>query len=78
MQVLTVKVVPQAKRESVVQQSATNFTIYVTEPAQKGKANKAMLKALSKHLHVRPSDLILSKGERFNEKTVLLLENKTA
>ncbi len=74
MKVLSIMVVPQAKRERVEAQSPTSFRVYVTQPAQKGKANKAMLKALAKHLHVRPSDLILSKGERFNEKTVLLLE----
>lgn len=74
MQVLTVLVVPRASRERVVQESPTTFRVYVTQPATKGKANKAMLKALAKHLQVRPGDLILSKGERFNEKTVLLTE----
>lgn len=72
MQVLTVKVVPNAKIPRVEQHNATNFTVYVSQPAEKGKANKEMIKQLSQHLHVRPNDLILSKGDRTNLKTVVL------
>ncbi len=74
MQVLTIVVIPRSKHERVVQESPTTFRIHVTQAAAKGKANKAMLHALAQHLQVRPGDLILSKGERFNEKTVLLTE----
>lgn len=75
MQVLNIHVIPGSSRERIVEEDPTTFRVYVTQPAAKGKANKAMLHALAQYLHVRPGDLILSKGERFNEKTVLLMDD---
>jgi uncharacterized protein YggU (UPF0235/DUF167 family) len=73
MEALQITLVPNAKQEYVSPRGDNSFIIHVTQPAFKGKANKAMLKILAKHLHVRQSDLILSKGERTNLKTVLLI-----
>jgi len=75
MRVLTIMVIPRAKIERVIQETPTSFKVYVTQPAEKGKANKAMLRVLARYLQVRNSDLILSKGERYNEKTVVLLDD---
>jgi uncharacterized protein (TIGR00251 family) len=74
MQVLTITVVPSASRNDVVPTGQDNYKVYVTAPAQKGKANKDMLKILSKHLGLPVSHLIISRGDRSNKKTVLVLE----
>lgn len=71
---LSVQVVPQASARRIEQTGPTSFKVYVTAPALKGKANKAMLKQLAKHLGVPLSHLILSRGDRSNLKTVLVLE----
>lgn len=74
MKALSVTVVPQAKRESVEEIGPVAYKVHVTQPAFKGKANKAMLKVLAKHLLVPVSHLLISRGDRANEKTVILLE----
>lgn len=74
MQALSVRVIPGAARNAVEPQGNDSFKVYVTASAQKGKANKSMLKLLSKHLGVSMSHLIISTGDRSNNKTVLVLE----
>ncbi len=77
MQVLSVTVVPSASRNEVLSLGQDNYKVYVTSPAQKGKANKEMLKQLSKFFHIPVSHLIISRGDRSNNKTVLVLEEAT-
>jgi len=74
MQVFSVKVIPLASRNSVTQMRGDAFKVHVTQPAIKGKANKEMLKFLAKHLGVPVSRLLVSHGDRTNEKTVILLD----
>lgn len=74
MRILTVTVVPNSPQAQVVPRGENSFKVYVTQPSLKGKANAAMCKELAKYLNVRASDLILSKGDRSNEKTVILTE----
>lgn len=74
MRVLSVKVIPKASRNEVTQLSKDSFKVYVTSVAEKGKANKSMLRLLAKHLGLPPSHLMISRGDRSNDKTVLVLE----
>lgn len=74
MQILTVTVLPQSSRNTVLQTGPTAYKVHVTQPAFKGKANKSMLKELANHLKVPTSKLVISQGDRSNEKTVILLE----
>jgi len=74
MRVLSIKVIPGASRNEVISLSADSYKVYVTAPAEKGKANKAMLRALAKSLGIPVSHLLISRGDRSNEKTVLVLE----
>ena len=73
MKVLSVRVIPQSTRPGVEETQPDHFTVHLTASAIKGKANKTMLVLLAQHLGVPVSDLILSRGDRSNEKTVILL-----
>lgn len=74
MRVLTITVKANARRESVQEDAPAVFTIQVPQPALKGKANKAMLKVLARHLGVRENQLLLTKGDSTPQKTVLVLD----
>lgn len=76
MQVLLIKVIPGAKHNKVEPITTDSFKVYVTAPAQKGKANKNMLKLLARHLGITPAHLLITKGDRSNDKTVLVLEEE--
>ena len=47
---ITVDVKPGSSRELVEELSENHFLVYLKEPAKKGKANKALVKILKKHL----------------------------
>ena len=56
MRALSVKVIPGASRNEVTLLSTDSYKVYVTAPAEKGKANKAMIRTLAKHLaRLRPT-----------------------
>jgi hypothetical protein len=74
MQVLSVTVIPQASRNSVQAMGSDAYKVHVTASAFKGKANKEMLKHLARHLGVPASRLLISRGDRTNDKTVILLQ----
>ncbi|MFV9875700.1 MAG: DUF167 domain-containing protein [Rickettsiales endosymbiont of Dermacentor nuttalli] len=46
--------------------------IYVTSPAEHGKANKAIIELLAKHLKVAKSDIRILQGQHNNNKLVLI------
>lgn len=72
MQILSVKVIPQSARDRVEQIGPTAYKVHVTQSAFKGKANKVMIKLLASHLKIPASQLIISRGDRSNDKTVIL------
>lgn len=74
MTVYTLTVRASAARDEVVKTGEETFDIHTKAPAKKGKANKEAIKLLSKHLGVPQSMLMLTKGEKFHIKTVLLLD----
>jgi uncharacterized protein (TIGR00251 family) len=74
MTVLQITVEPQARLDEVVATGKDMYTVKTTKPAKEGKANGHMIKLLAHFFNVSPSKLIISKGERWNEKTVLLMD----
>ncbi len=74
MKILHITVKPSSSRDEVEEVSPSEFTIRTPAPAKEGKANKEVIKLLARHLHVSPASLMVSKGERWNEKTILLLD----
>ena len=66
---IQVSVKTNAKKELVQVLDAKHFAVHVTQSPEKGKANEAILKALSKYLGISPSRIVLLRGERSRSKT---------
>ena len=64
-----VRVKPNSKTEEVIQQD-NGFTVKVKEPPTEGKANRAVLKLLAKHLDVPETRLRISKGFKSRTKVI--------
>ena len=65
---LYVKAKPKSKKEYITQTDETHFIVAVHEPAQDGKANRAIQKSLAAFLDMPKSSLILLSGEKSKEK----------
>ncbi len=50
------------------------YLVRVTPPAREGKANKALLKVISRYFHLSPSKVILTKGATARIKEITLLD----
>ncbi len=70
--VLSVKVQPNASKDRVVGEHADQIKIAVTVAPEKGKANKAVIKVLSKWLGVKSSDIQIISGETSRDKKVIV------
>lgn len=75
MRILTVTVHPDSTRDDVVAVNENAFKVYVTQSSKQGKANKTAMIKLAQFLGVPPAKLILSRGDRSNNKTVILLDD---
>lgn len=65
---IQVSVKTGAKKTEVIILDAKHFAVHVPQAPEKGKANDAVLKALSDHLGISPSRIILLKGQRSRSK----------
>lgn len=69
MKKLNVKVIPNARKNSV-SEDAGIFKVRVTAPAVDGKANKAVIEALSEFYDVKKRDVKILHGEKSRGKIV--------
>ena len=65
---ILVKAKPKSKKTFVKMISPTEYIVSVHEPAQQGKANKAIIKALADYFHLKNSEVILIAGETIKKK----------
>lgn len=74
---LTIKVTPKAKHSRIKIEHNPDgshlIRVYVTVPAEDGKANQAVLELLSKELGIAKSQLQIVKGHTTREKLVKIL-----
>ncbi|MDD2731122.1 MAG: DUF167 domain-containing protein [Candidatus Portnoybacteria bacterium] len=68
-----VKVKPAAKRQGVKRISDTNFSVAVTAPPEKGKANKAVILALAEYLKIAPSRIKILLGSTSKNKILEII-----
>lgn len=66
-----IKVIPNAKKDEVIQEGE-KIVVRVTVPPEKGKANNAATKILSKHFN---SKVRIISGEKSREKLIETIEN---
>jgi uncharacterized protein YggU (UPF0235/DUF167 family) len=70
---LKVKVHAEAKENRVLQKSPDGYEVFVIEPAERGRANKAVLALLAEHLGVAAGRLWIVKGAHSPAKIVAVI-----
>jgi len=73
--IIAVRLTPKASADRIgemrkLPDGNEQLAVYVTAPADKGKANEAMLRLLAKHLGVAVSRLKIVRGETSRNKLV--------
>lgn len=66
------RVVPGAKKSEIAGDLGDRIRIRLQAPPVEGKANKELLKFLSRSLGLKKNQISLAAGERSREKTVLI------
>ena len=59
---ITVHVKPGSARGPLVEEADDHFVVFVKEKAIDGKANQGVIKAMSEHLGIAPSRLVVVGG----------------
>ena len=67
--ILNIRVIPNAKCEKI-KKYENGLRVYVTAPPEDGRANRALIKLLSKELNIPKSKIEIIKGERGREKII--------
>jgi hypothetical protein len=67
--ILEVRVVPQAKRNLIKKENGL-IKVYLTKPAQDGRANAQLIEFLSKQLKIKKYQVRIVKGETSRHKVV--------
>ena len=75
MEIITVKVVPNARKNEVIPEEGC-FRVRVSAPAADGKANKAVIKLLAAYFEVKERNISIVKGEKSREKQIRLISEK--
>jgi len=73
--IINIKVIANAKENKIIEQNGV-VKIYLTTQREKGKANKALIKILSKYYNVPKSYINIIKGETTNIKQVEITVSK--
>ena len=67
---ISVKTHPKSKKIEVLRKDSAHYEVWVREAPEKGKANQAVIEALSDHLGVSPSRLTISSGHTSRNKII--------
>ena len=64
---------PNKKERKIIKVDDTTYKVYVTEPPEDGKANKAIIESLAEYFKVPKSNVQLMFGETSKEKVFMIL-----
>ncbi len=67
--ILEVRVIPQAKKNLIKKENGL-IKVYLTKPAQDGRANAQLIEFLSKQLKIKKYQVRIVKGEASRHKVV--------
>lgn len=67
---ISVRVKPNAKKELVEKAGPNEYTVRVKAPAKEGKANDALVEALSEHFGVPKSRITIASGHGSKTKII--------
>ena len=68
-----VKAKPNSKREKIEKISETNFAVSVCAPPVKGKANRAVVRALADYFKISESRLRIAAGNTSKNKIIEII-----
>jgi uncharacterized protein (TIGR00251 family) len=68
-----VKVKTQAKVKKIVKVDGTHYHVFTNAPPEKGKANKDIIKILSKYFDISVSRIKIITGDKSREKIIELI-----
>jgi len=74
---IKVKVFPGSKRIKIIKKSEDSFEIEVREKAEKGLANKAVIRVLSVYLKISEPKIRLISGSKTRNKIFIISETQT-
>jgi len=66
---------PNSKKPRVEKDLLENLHVYVAQPPLEGKANRAIIEALSKHFNVKKNSIRLLSGEKSKNKLFEIIED---
>lgn len=72
---IKVKVIPNAKKERVVDEHKL-LKVYVNAPPVEGKANKRLLEILAEYFKVKKGEITVVRGQTSREKLIEIDENR--
>ena len=64
-----------SKKPRVEKDLLENLHVYVAQPPLEGKANRAIIEALSKHFNVKKNSIRLLSGEKSKNKLFEIIED---
>ena len=64
------RIIPRSSRNEIADREGSVYRIKVTSPPVDGKANKALIALLSKHLKIPKKDIQIISGEKSRNKRV--------
>lgn len=67
---LSVKAHPKAKKVRVIEKDATHLEVWVREAADKGRANEAIVEAVSEYFQIAKSKVRIFQGEKARNKII--------
>ncbi len=70
--IIPAKIQPNSSKEKIMGEYAEKLKIAVTSPPEKGKANKAIVKALAKWLNIKTSDIQIVSGGKSKDKEIFV------
>ena len=69
-----VKVKPRARQEKIEKIDDTNFKVWVKEPPEKGRANRAVLEIMADYFNVSQSDVKIISGNTSRLKIIEVIK----
>ncbi len=68
--IIKVKVITKSKKIEIIKFDNKRYKIKLTNPREKGKANKQLIKILSKYFKIPQSSIIIKQGNRSSKKII--------
>ncbi len=69
---LKAKIIPKSSKNEITETASDHIKIKVTAIPKNNKANEAVIKLLSKKLHISKNKIQITKGKRSSNKTIIL------